>query len=55
MNDDTTPATKADIRQLGDSIERRFARLIDSVDRILDVLVNFDKRLTHEVKYPIAP
>ena len=61
MKDDQTPATKADVRalaestkadhrELTESMNLRFERLNDSLDRVLDVLVNVDKRLTHDLK-----
>lgn len=53
MTDDQSPATKADlksletqIRLLEASFDRRMNRLHEAIDRVLDVLVNVDRRLT---------
>lgn len=59
---DDTPATKADLQKLAISIRERFdivdgkfERVHEDINRVLDVLVNVDKRLStriedHEVR-----
>lgn len=57
MENDTTPATKADIRRLDDRMERlehhldeRFDYLDKYIDQILNILVNDKNRLDEHEK-----
>jgi len=49
MDNDQTPATKADLRRLETTILQKMDRIQDAIDRIITVLANVDKRLTKSV------
>jgi hypothetical protein len=50
MKDDATPATKADLQQLEarftGSMDERFARVHEDIDRIINILVNVQQTLS---------
>jgi ABC-type transporter Mla subunit MlaD len=53
MENDQTPATKADLRRLETSLlekmDTKLGGLHEAIDRVLTVLVNVEKRLTKTV------
>lgn len=55
--DDSRPATKgdvqavrADLQNLARSMNAQFSKVHEDIDRVLEVLVNVDKRLTGKVE-----
>lgn len=61
MKDDQTPATKADIQEFKDDLrselqdfrhtmDRRFSRVDDYIDKILHILVNRDEEVREALK-----